>query len=60
MKVKLLPEYGKSREIYKDFDFNAKYVENFETVNNYEGIINNEIDLDKYVDKSYLNKDLKT
>ena len=62
LKVKLLPEYGKSRDIYKDFDFNAKYERKFfETVNNYEGIINNEINLDKYaVDKSYLNKDLKT
>ena len=29
LKVKLLPEYGKSRDIYKDFDFNAKYERKF-------------------------------
>ena len=62
LKIKLLPEYGKSRDIYKDFDFNAKYErKNFEVVTDYKGIINSEILLDKYkVDKSYLNKDIKT
>ena len=62
LKVKLLPEYGKSRDIYKDFDFNTKYERKyFDVVADYKGIINSEKLLDRYeVDKSNLNNDLKT
>ena len=49
IKIKLLPNYGKLRDIYQSFDFNKTYKrENFNEVKNLKGIITNDNLLKKY------------
>lgn len=61
LKIKFFPEFGKMRDIYKNFDFDGEYKRQyFEKVSNYDGIIDNDIILDQLkINKSNLNNNLK-
>ena len=49
IKIKLLPNFGKSRDIYQKLNFNKNYEEtNFNEVKNLKGIISDENILKKY------------